>query len=101
MSRDRMAQGYRQGRAVPDWHLGALAGAGALYSTAADLARFLQACLTAKYRPAGSLMTVTLSLLPGPQRVIEYHPRAPERAGERLTLPGCGAAAVVVPELHT
>jgi len=51
-SRDRMAQGYRRGRAVPDWQLGTLAGAGALYSTAADLARFLQACLT----PATTLL---------------------------------------------
>ncbi len=44
---DRKAQGHQRGRAVPDWHLGALAAAGALYSTAADLARLLQACLAA------------------------------------------------------
>ncbi len=44
---DRKAQGHQRGRAVPDWHLGALAAAGALYSTAADLARHLQACLAA------------------------------------------------------
>ena len=43
----RAAQGHRRGRPVPDWRMGALAGAGGLYSTAADLARFLQACLTA------------------------------------------------------
>jgi len=43
----RKAQGHQRGRAVPDWHLGALAAAGALYSTAADLARLLQACLAA------------------------------------------------------
>jgi len=41
------AQGHKGGRPVPDWRMGALAGAGALYSTAADLARFLQACLAA------------------------------------------------------
>jgi D-alanyl-D-alanine-carboxypeptidase/D-alanyl-D-alanine-endopeptidase len=46
-SRDRKAQGHQGGRPVPDWRMGALAGAGALYSTAADLARFLQACLAA------------------------------------------------------
>ena len=46
-SRDRKAQGYQGGRQVPDWRMGALAGAGALYSTAADLARFLHACLAA------------------------------------------------------
>jgi CubicO group peptidase (beta-lactamase class C family) len=43
----RAAQGHRRGRPVPDWRMGALAGAGGLYSTAADLARFLRACLTA------------------------------------------------------
>ncbi|MGH3194793.1 MAG: serine hydrolase domain-containing protein [Streptosporangiaceae bacterium] len=53
-SRDRMAQGFQRGRAVPDWHLGALAGVGALYSTATDLARFLQACLAAATTPATS-----------------------------------------------
>jgi CubicO group peptidase (beta-lactamase class C family) len=53
-SRDRMTQGFRRGRAVPDWHLGALAGAGALCSTATDLARFLQACLAAATTPAAS-----------------------------------------------
>ena len=44
----RKAQGHqRRGCAVPDWRLGALAAAGALYSTAADLGRLLQACLAA------------------------------------------------------
>ncbi|HEX3307869.1 MAG TPA: serine hydrolase domain-containing protein [Streptosporangiaceae bacterium] len=46
-SRDRQAQGHQGGRPVPGWRMGPLAGAGALYSTAADLARFLQACLAA------------------------------------------------------
>jgi CubicO group peptidase (beta-lactamase class C family) len=49
-SRDRVVQGYAGRRAVPAWHLGALAGAGGLYSTAADMGTFLRACL----RPAGS-----------------------------------------------
>ena len=44
-SRDRKAQGLQRGHAVPDWHLGPLAGAGALYSTAADLGTLLQVCL--------------------------------------------------------
>ena len=47
LSRDRKAQGHNRGRPVPDWRLGALVGAGGLYSTATDLARFLQACLAA------------------------------------------------------
>jgi serine-type D-Ala-D-Ala carboxypeptidase/endopeptidase len=46
-SLDRKAQGHRRGRPVPDWRLGALAGAGGLYSTATDLACLLQACLAA------------------------------------------------------
>ena len=51
-SRDRVAQGHRGGRAVPEWHLGAFAAAGGLYSTAADMASFLRACLTAAAPPA-------------------------------------------------
>jgi CubicO group peptidase (beta-lactamase class C family)/membrane protein DedA with SNARE-associated domain len=39
------ATGHRRGRPTARWHLGALAGAGALNSTAADLARFLSASL--------------------------------------------------------
>jgi D-alanyl-D-alanine-carboxypeptidase/D-alanyl-D-alanine-endopeptidase len=50
LSRDRVVQGYAGRRTVPAWHLGALAGAGGLYSTAADMGTFLQACL----RPGGS-----------------------------------------------
>jgi serine-type D-Ala-D-Ala carboxypeptidase/endopeptidase len=51
-SRATKAQGHQHGRPVPDWRMGALAGAGALYSTAADLARLLQACLAASDDPA-------------------------------------------------
>jgi CubicO group peptidase (beta-lactamase class C family) len=50
-SRDRKAQGHQRGRAVPDWHLGALAGAGALYSTVTDLATLMQAGLAATGSP--------------------------------------------------
>lgn len=46
-SQDRKARGHQRGRPVPDWRPGALAGAGGLYSTATDLARFLQTCLAA------------------------------------------------------
>jgi D-alanyl-D-alanine-carboxypeptidase/D-alanyl-D-alanine-endopeptidase len=46
-SRVMKAQGHKAGRPVPDWRMGALAGAGGLYSTSADLARFLHACLAA------------------------------------------------------
>jgi CubicO group peptidase (beta-lactamase class C family) len=45
------ATGHRRGRPVPSWHLGALTGAGALRSTAADLARFLGANLAPEATP--------------------------------------------------
>jgi len=62
------ATGHRRGRPAARWHLGALAGAGALNSTAADLARFLSAnlhpeatpirpAIEAIQRPAGSQQT--------------------------------------------
>jgi D-alanyl-D-alanine-carboxypeptidase/D-alanyl-D-alanine-endopeptidase len=42
----RKATGHsRRGRAVPDWHLGAMPGAGALYSTVPDLLTLLRAHL--------------------------------------------------------
>jgi CubicO group peptidase (beta-lactamase class C family) len=47
LSRDRKAQGHQGARLVPDWRLGALAAAGALYSTSADLGTLLQAGLAA------------------------------------------------------
>jgi serine-type D-Ala-D-Ala carboxypeptidase/endopeptidase len=75
-SRDRMAQGHRQGRAVPDWHLGALAGAGALYSTAADLARFLQACLAPAASPLAPAIRATLTPrqpIPGGEIGLAWH----------------------------
>jgi serine-type D-Ala-D-Ala carboxypeptidase/endopeptidase len=53
-SGDRTAQGHRRGRTVPAWHLGALAGAGGLHSTAADMGTFLQACLRPAATPAAA-----------------------------------------------
>jgi serine-type D-Ala-D-Ala carboxypeptidase/endopeptidase len=41
----RPVQGYSNGRKVPPWHLGAMAAAGGLYSTASDMAKLLTACL--------------------------------------------------------
>jgi serine-type D-Ala-D-Ala carboxypeptidase/endopeptidase len=75
-SRDRMARGHRGGRAVPDWHLGALAGAGALYSTATDLARFLQAFLTPAATPLEPAIRAMLTLrqqIPGGQISLAWH----------------------------
>jgi CubicO group peptidase (beta-lactamase class C family) len=58
---DRKAQGYRRGRPVPDWHLGALAGAGGLYSTAADLATLLGALLAPATTPLEGAIRATLT----------------------------------------
>ena len=49
--RQRRAGGHRWGWPVPDWHLCALAGAGGLRSTAADLLRFLGANLAPERTP--------------------------------------------------
>ncbi|MFI1866417.1 serine hydrolase domain-containing protein [Streptomyces jumonjinensis] len=47
----RAATGHRRGRAVPHWRFDALSGAGALYSSAADLLRYLQALLNPASAP--------------------------------------------------
>ena len=63
-----VAAGHRRGRPAARWHLNALAAAGALNSTAADLARFLganlcpettpvQAAIETIQRPAGNQQT--------------------------------------------
>jgi serine-type D-Ala-D-Ala carboxypeptidase/endopeptidase len=72
----RAAQGYRRGRPVPDWRMGALAGAGGLYSTAADLARFLRACLTAAPAALEPAIRATLTPrqpIPGGEIGLAWH----------------------------
>jgi serine-type D-Ala-D-Ala carboxypeptidase/endopeptidase len=60
----RKAAGHsRRGREVPDWHLGAMAGAGALYSTVPDLLTLLRAHL----RPDGTALPDALRLVQQPQ----------------------------------
>jgi len=56
------ATGHRRGRPVPPWHLGALAGAGALSSTASDLARFLSANLAPETTPLHSAIGTTQAI---------------------------------------
>lgn len=59
---DAVAQGHtRRGRPTPDWDLGALAGAGALRSTPADLLRFLQAQLEPDTTELGEVIRTTHS----------------------------------------
>ena len=72
----RAAQGHRRGRPVPDWRMGALAGAGGLYSTAADLARFLRACLTtapAALEPAIRATLTQRRPIPGGEIGLAWH----------------------------
>jgi CubicO group peptidase (beta-lactamase class C family) len=53
---DRLARGHARGRAVPGWHMGALAAAGGLHSTAADLATLLRATMRPRAGlPAGQI----------------------------------------------
>ncbi|MEU8242711.1 serine hydrolase domain-containing protein [Actinoplanes missouriensis] len=62
-------QGYRKpGRPVPAWHLAALAGAGGLRSTAAEVARFVQA----QWDPAGALAPAVATALGVEHRVNPF-----------------------------
>ncbi len=62
----QVIQGYRRGRPVPDWHMGALVAAGGLYSTAADLAKFLTACL----EPGESPLEAPIRQAMRPRRMV-------------------------------
>lgn len=57
--RARLARGHAGGREVPNWDLDALAGAGALRSTAADLTRFLAAAAGLARTPLDSAFRLT------------------------------------------
>ena len=58
--RARFADGHdRRGRPVPHWHLGALEGAGALRSTAADMLAFLAFQLQPPDTPLGAAARLT------------------------------------------
>ena len=66
-ARGRLAQGHARGRAVPGWHMGALAGAGGLHSTATDLAKLLRACPAA---PAGTPLEAAIRATMRPRAAI-------------------------------
>jgi serine-type D-Ala-D-Ala carboxypeptidase/endopeptidase len=75
-SRDRVVRGYAGRHAVPAWHLGALAGAGGLYSTAADMGTFLRACLRPGGSPLEGAIQATLTprlAIPGGQIGLAWH----------------------------
>lgn len=59
VQRARLAQGYWFGRPVGLWELPALAGTGALRSTAADLVRFLECMLGARSTPLDAALSAT------------------------------------------
>ncbi len=67
---DPAARGHdADGRPVPPWHLDALAGAGALRASAADLVRFVEANLRPPEGPLGAALRAT------------HAPRADRRGG--------------------
>jgi D-alanyl-D-alanine-carboxypeptidase/D-alanyl-D-alanine-endopeptidase len=59
-------QGYSNGRKVPPWHLGPMAAAGGLYSTASDVTKLLTACL----RPQGTSLAESAPLALGTHAVL-------------------------------
>jgi CubicO group peptidase (beta-lactamase class C family) len=61
----RFAAGHSGGKEVPHWHLDALAGAGAIVSTARDLARFVEAHWSEKTLPE---LRAAMDLAAQPQR---------------------------------
>jgi serine-type D-Ala-D-Ala carboxypeptidase/endopeptidase len=60
------ATGHHNGRPAARWNMGALPGAGALNSTAADLARFLHACLHPQATPITAAIEAIQQPHPGP-----------------------------------
>ncbi len=70
----RPVQGYQRGRPVPPWRLGVMSAAGGLYSTAADLARLLTACLEPDTTSLGAVIRSALA------------PRAPISGNQEIGL---------------
>ena len=54
-------QGHQRGRPEPPWHMGVMSAAGGLYSTAADLARLLTACLEPDTTSLGAVIRSALA----------------------------------------
>jgi CubicO group peptidase (beta-lactamase class C family) len=85
--RGHPVQGYSRGRPVPPWDMAALAAAGGLFSTAADLARLLAAALTPDQTPLGPAIRIALEprrpIAPGADMGLGWHHLA--RGGDQLT----------------
>lgn len=60
-AQSRLAMGHSGGRQVPSWDINALAGAGALRSTAADMTRFLAAAMGLTRSPLDSAFALSFT----------------------------------------
>ena len=82
--RARLAHGTAGGREVPNWDLDALAGAGALRSTAADLAAFVGAAIGLTRTPLDSALRLTEAIEfdagPGMHIGLGWHTVGPDSA---------------------
>ncbi|GLW11451.1 hypothetical protein Misp01_65790 [Microtetraspora sp. NBRC 13810] len=58
------AHGHRRGRPVPHWHFDVMAPAGALYSTGADMLRYLRAQVRPDATPAPLAVAITATQRP-------------------------------------
>jgi CubicO group peptidase (beta-lactamase class C family) len=80
-------QGHLDGRPVPPWHMGVMAAAGGLYSTAADLALLLTACLepdaTALGAVIGSALRPRVTVSSGHEIGLAWQHTV--RGGQRVT----------------
>ena len=74
---ERAAHGHRYGRPFPHWHFDALAPSGALYSTAADMLRYLRAQL----HPATLASASLASAVVDSQWPRRAHPRGQKVVG--------------------
>lgn len=84
--RERLATGHSGSQPVPHWDIPTLAGAGALYSTANDMLRFLAAQIgladTSLDEAVGRTHTVMAEAGPGAAIALGWHVREP--AGARI-----------------
>jgi len=84
--RGRMIQGYNEkGKPVPPWELDALAGAGAIRSTAGDMLTYLEAQLHPERLPANAALTPEGKTLPA-AIALSHIPRAVANNGRHIAL---------------
>lgn len=71
-----MASGYSNGAAMPAWTFDALAGAGAIVSSANDLMRFMQDCLKVDASEMHAAIAATLQPQEGQETALAWHMRS-------------------------